>query len=498
VPLIRWLFIATVSATPTGWLAQQGQPSTSTELCWRSLTPEAGPQGALAESNLVATRSGDIWLNRHSDGPNLLKWSGGKWTLPPERRRTGADQLWVEAVAASPSGRIAIAAAANRDDGSLVLHVGQMIDGAWQWLGAPLISSPDPFRHARRPAIAFVGERPVVAWSEELHADLSGLFVSLWNGSSWTRLGSLTPASEDSFLTPAIAVDSKQQAWLAWSDSGSRVRVVRWSGSAWLDVGRDSLDTLSDAQGRTPGRELSLAIDTKGRAWLLRSATKTRGAELALSRWDGTGWTQIPAPLGPAGKESTVWSTSMILRDDRPIVAWSQAGATDNRHLYVSEWAADNRWITRLAGLHLVEGVSNVNDVRLASADRERLFVAWDEPGKDGRSTRLVEAYACPAGETPAAAPKSTVERDTWPSTVEEAARRIAGSLDEESKARLRATKKEALIEYLHGWGTGIRNSLGLWRGNELLLASCGKGTRADPEACSMIIIEAVWTLVQR
>jgi hypothetical protein len=43
----------------------------------------------------------------------------------------------------------------------------------------------------------------------------------------------------------------------------------------------------------------------------------------------------------------------------------------------------------------------------------------------------------------------------------------------------------------------GIRNSLGLWRGNDKLLASCGFGAKADPEACSMVIIEAVWTLLQ-
>ena len=80
---------------------------------------------------------------------------------------------------------------------------------------------------------------------------------------------------------------------------------------------------------------------------------------------------------------------------------------------------------------------------------------------------------------------------------MDEAARRIVGELDEESKERVRSTKKDQLAQYYFGWGMGIRNSLGLWRGNEKLLESCGRGQRADPEACSMIIIEAVWTLLQ-
>ena len=69
----------------------------------------------------------------------------------------------------------------------------------------------------------------------------------------------------------------------------------------------------------------------------------------------------------------------MILRNDAPIVAWSQSDATDNHHLFVSEWAAGDRWTARLSGLHLVEGVSNVTDVRLAAGDGQTLFVSWDE-----------------------------------------------------------------------------------------------------------------------
>ena len=371
-----------------------------------------------------------------------------------------------------------------------------MMNGAWQWLGNALISSPDPNVHAQRAQIAFAGGQPVVAWSEA-PAFVPRLFVARWNGVSWTRLGSLSPASQDSFLTPAIAVDAKQQIWLAWSDQ-TEVRVVRWNGSMWIDVGRDSLKTVSAAQGPTALREMSLAVGTNGDVWVLRLASKTMpGAAISLARWDGTSWRGVATPPGPAGKDSTAWSASMILRNNAPIVAWSQADATDNHHLYVSEWSARDRWITRLSGLHLVEGISRVTDVRVAAGDGRNLFVSWDEPGKDDVSTRIVRAYPCAAGESPAAPPKAIVERDTWPTTVAEAAKRLAGELDEDSKQRVRATKKENLGQYYFGWGMGIRNSLGLWRGNDKLLASCGFGAKADPEACSMVIIEAVWTLLQ-
>jgi hypothetical protein len=208
-------------------------------------------------------------------------------------------------MAASPSGRIAVVAAANRDDGSSALHIGRATNEGWQWLGAPLISSKEPFTHAQRASIAFVGERPVVAWSEELHARLSGLFVSAWNGSSWARLGRLSPRADDTFLTPAIAVDSKQRIWLAWSDD-TEMRVVRWSGSTWIDVGRDSLKAISSSHGETSTREISLAVGNDGVVWVLSLASKFRsGASVFLARWDGMSWRAIPAPPGPAGKDST-------------------------------------------------------------------------------------------------------------------------------------------------------------------------------------------------
>jgi hypothetical protein len=273
--------------------------------------------------------------------------------------------------------------------------------------------------------------------------------------------------------------------------------VARWDGSTWRDIGRQSLDTVVANQGPAL-RDIFLAVDSKGHAWVLRLALQAfGGAALALARWDGSGWTAVPAPGGPAGKDSTVWSAAMMLRNDMPIVAWSQSSATDNHHLYVSEWTAGDRWTARLRGVHLVEGVSNVTDVELADGDGRTLFVAWDERGKDKRSTRLIRAYPCGAGETPASPPISIPERDTWPRTVDEAARRIVGELDDESKDRVRNHRRDQLTQYHLGWGMGIRNALGLWRGNDALLRSCGGGRSADPEACSMTIIEAVWMLLQ-
>jgi hypothetical protein len=496
IQVLRIAFAAVIAAAPAAVAAGDRHQPISTNFCWRSLAPETGPEDLATFSTgpaLAADRDGKVWLMPDS---RILTWVAGRWTVVPAPSREGVDEISAFMVAPAPSGRAFLGAAANRDDGSTVLHIARAGAESWEWLGAPLISAQDPFRHIQSVSIAFVGEQPVVAWSEEFHARQAGLFVARWNGTTWQRLGALVPDIEDSFLPPAVAVDSKQQIWLAWTGAGAGVRVARWTGSTWLDVGRDSLDKLSTASGPTAVRELSLAVDANGRVWLLRIASQNpRGTALSLVRWDGTNWTTIRPPSGAPGKESTAWSAAMLLRNDTPIIAWSQSGATDNHHLYVSEWI-DDRWIARLSDFHLAEGVSNVHGVQLADGGT-RLLVAWDEPGKDQRRTRVIEAYACKPGETPATPPRSIVERDTWPTTVDQAAKQIVSEMDEASKARVRATAGNQLIQYHHGWGTGIRNSLGLWRGNEALLASCGGGKRVHPDDCSMVIIGAVWALLQ-
>lgn len=85
---------------------------------------------------------------------------------------------------------------------------------------------------------------------------------------------------------------------------------------------------------------------------------------------------------------------------------------------------------------------------------------------------------------------------DQWSTTVQATVADILTSLLPEDKAALLDTKKDDLIRFHHGWGTGIRNHYGLWRGNdELIESACGKG--CHPDDASMVIIEAVWSALR-
>lgn len=84
------------------------------------------------------------------------------------------------------------------------------------------------------------------------------------------------------------------------------------------------------------------------------------------------------------------------------------------------------------------------------------------------------------------------MESDKWPITVKATVVDLLSTMSAESKETVRKTKKDALIKFHHGWGTGIRNHYGLWRGNIALIEdACGKP--CHPDDASMVIIEAVW-----
>lgn len=91
--------------------------------------------------------------------------------------------------------------------------------------------------------------------------------------------------------------------------------------------------------------------------------------------------------------------------------------------------------------------------------------------------------------------PKPPFDLNTYEGVVAD----LITILDAESKALLLKTEKEDLIQFHHGWGTGIRNHYKLWS-NEALVRSCNKHRDRDgkihPDEASMIIIEGVWAVL--
>lgn len=82
-----------------------------------------------------------------------------------------------------------------------------------------------------------------------------------------------------------------------------------------------------------------------------------------------------------------------------------------------------------------------------------------------------------------------------WPVTVEEAVTRLLITLDNHHKWLLKHTPKhEVALTYYMDLGLHVRNSFGLWEGNDSLLRACN--TRHADDASSFIV-EALWERLQ-
>jgi hypothetical protein len=84
------------------------------------------------------------------------------------------------------------------------------------------------------------------------------------------------------------------------------------------------------------------------------------------------------------------------------------------------------------------------------------------------------------------------------PRSVRQVVDRILKDIRPEFRATLLKTKREDLVQFQYGWGTGIRDSLCLWAGNnnQLIRSACD-GQLCHPEDASMVIMEAVWDRLQ-
>ena len=100
------------------------------------------------------------------------------------------------------------------------------------------------------------------------------------------------------------------------------------------------------------------------------------------------------------------------------------------------------------------------------------------------------EAETLPQADPPRESEAETQPQKDWPKTLDEASDRLIAGMSDEDQQTVRETKKDNLIQFHLGWGMGIRNSFGLWQGNQALLESCGGG---HPDDASMVIIESVW-----
>ena len=183
------------------------------------------------------------------------------------------------------------------------------------------------------PYMAARGERIAVAWLE-IGEGRSNAWLRLWDGARWVELdGSATGngvsqgASSGTARSPVVAMDPEGRPGVVWWDSASGrpdIRLRRWNGSAWIELGGSSPLCATEGESTHP----VVAFDGRGHpvvAWVEKSGGNS---EIWLRRWNGDAWESLAGSSeggGISGTPAYSGPPSLALDGEgRPVVAWEE------------------------------------------------------------------------------------------------------------------------------------------------------------------------------
>lgn len=182
------------------------------------------------------------------------------------------------------------------------LRVYQLTAGVWTQLGATILNGDD-FTHAI--SMSSDGSRIAVsAPYDDVNGSATGTTrVYAWNGTAWTQLGGNIigeAAGDQSGISVSLSGDGTTLAIGApYNDGGGanvgHVRVYRFNGASWTQLGADVDGTINGTQGDQLGTSVSLS--SNGTRLIAGGPLNSVARIYSLV---GTTWTLTGTPLGGA------------------------------------------------------------------------------------------------------------------------------------------------------------------------------------------------------
>ena len=216
-----------------------------------------------------------------------------------------------------------IVAVLDTDGTNLNVEVHHWDGAAWNLLGGPLSANAGD-TDASKPALAFDGSQPLVAWSESDGAE-EHAYVRRWDGAAWQALGGTIGAvANENTSLPSLATEQDGTPLVAFrEDTGTDpdIFAFRWTGAAWSQLG-SGFDSGADMSAGN----VDLAIDSGDRPLAVWSEFGSgQPSDIFLARFDGGSWTLLPAISSAAPGDSNALVPSLALdADDAPWIAWTE------------------------------------------------------------------------------------------------------------------------------------------------------------------------------
>jgi len=251
-----------------------------------------GPTGANYLFGVAASSATNAWAV--GSGNLIEHWNGTAWTQVPSHNPSPGGFAAVAATSASNAWAVGTYANGSVPD-NLIEH--------WTGTRWAQVPSPSPGKDLNR-LDGVAATSATNAWAVGYYSQHSDpgtqtntrTLIEHWNGTAWTQVPSPNPVggSNDNFLT-AVAATSATNAWAVGDYTQGRsaqTLILHWNGTAWTQV--PSPNTHSFTSGLD-----GVAAISPTNAWAVGGRSKTGEGDnnkTLIEHWNGTAWTQMPAP----------------------------------------------------------------------------------------------------------------------------------------------------------------------------------------------------------
>lgn len=284
-----------------------------------------------------------VWEERtHSSGPTNLhgrRWSGSDWEpLPafdmdgPFQFRSGA------AVAFDKAGNLLVAADENVE-GIFTVQLFRLAPGGVAWervAGRKQGTAPSLAGLATDSDGRWVVAQSGLEWDGQSEYRAVSVQRKVMSSETWSQLGApvCSPAHR-SVGAASLAVDGTGRPWLAWdeeADAGSSVYVAAWDGAgSWSMTG----GALNSGAGVNVAP--SMVTDGNGNPIVAWSGYLAPEQVIRVSRWNGSEWREVGAPLNAVSGDATPGQRPVLALDKQgqPLVAWHESnGSVSDVYVY--------------------------------------------------------------------------------------------------------------------------------------------------------------------
>jgi len=217
--------------------------------------------------------------------------------------------------------------------------------------------------------------------------DVSKIFLRVWDGADWNELGGsghgagLSNFTNRNATIPKVVVTPNGIPVVAWKQSitggASQVRVAYWNGAAWAGAAGSHTNGIP---GSSLVGDFDMVVDPFFQilvAWEELSVQRVR-----VKRWNGATWEN----LGDVGNAPVANEPDLGLDGSTPYLAWKQTPSGVGTQLYTQVFAS--RYVAGswqgFGGSATYPGVSGVNQSRqtpdtpqIEVAFNSDVFVAW-------------------------------------------------------------------------------------------------------------------------